>query len=268
MNPLNAWTLLTTRSIGIGFEPSGWGSMKPSDVALALRGLERPRFLLGMAALCGDRAGLPELVVCVREHVVEPAGDFCEWMKDNTRSVRTRTYNRVSELLVFEAVNRDQLDRGIRCFVCSGKGVYAPPDDIFKLTTEQKQERARRADVRQVRARLRALKRRAAQLALELKDAGKRADKVKTKRFQRVLRWSNQLSQMAGVSQYPGQCITCRGTGAVRLNGVHRAWLSGFEYHEWAKDWARRYDPLQHEVDGWLSDCLTHVRESFQGRAA
>ena len=264
MNPLNAWTLLTTRSIGIGFEPSGFGSMKPSDVALALRGLERSRFLLGMAALCGDQAVLGELIVCVRELVVVPAGEFGEWAVDN----RARAYSRVSQLLVFEAVNRDTMDRGVRCFVCNGKGSYVPPLDIHRLTPEEKRRQARRADVRQVRRRLRLLKAGVRRLAEELKQGGKRPDRAKTKRFQRLLRWTRQLEQMAGVSQLPGECVTCRGTGAVKLNGTHRAWLSGFEYKAWSESWSRRYDPLQHEVDGWLSDCLTHVREGFQGRAA
>jgi hypothetical protein len=70
------------------------------------------------------------------------------------------------------------------------------------------------------------------------------------------------------VSMHEERCATCRGTGAIKLNAMHRSWLTGFSYDHWTSVWANRYEPMQHVLDGWLSDCLTHVREAFEGRAA
>lgn len=269
MNPANAWLLLTTRSTGVGFTPGGWGSIRPSDVARSLAGLDRPRFLLGMAVLAGDRDGMEDLVAHLQQQVVEPAAEFGEWrVKDpEDGGIHFAPYRRLATLLLFEAINQDDQKRGIRCFVCSGKGFYYPVTSQQDTVREMEQERER---VRRASSQLKQMQWGAARLAREIKQAGgvKKADKIKVRKLNRQLRRIGLLSQMASVSQVASPCQLCRRTGVITIRENHRAWLTGFSYDHWLTVWAKRYAPLHLEVNGWVSDCLTHVREAFTGHAA
>lgn len=255
MNPANAWLLLTTRSPGVGFLPGGWGSIRPSDVALALQGLPRPQFLLGMACFAGDKDCMHELVTLVKLEIVLPAAELDNWKIKRG----SETYRRLSALAVFECVNKDPLAQGMRCFVCQGKGTYNPTSSDPKETAEERNRLKRSL------RRLKRLEWRAGLLTKEIASAGKDADRSKVKRLKTVLRWSRQLAQFTETLSTPARCISCRGTGRISLSAMHRAWLTGFSTDHWLRTWSARYEPIRYTLDGWLSDCLTQVRQKFDG---
>lgn len=251
MNPANAWLLLTARTSGMDCGSSGWGSLKPADVALALGGLDRPRFLLGMAALAGDRDHMHELVTLVKLEIILPMAEYAGW----TIKRGSEAYRRMAALAVFELLNNG------RCFVCNGKGTYDPPpeppvneQDVAKMAEERRR-------YRQAMRRLRRLEWRAIMVNQELKQG---RDPKKVKRLKRILRWINQFAQMTEMLGEASACVTCRGSGELKLDGTHRAWLTGFSPDHWWRTWASRYTPLQYELAGWQSDCLSHVKRKLR----
>lgn len=256
MNPANAWLLLTTRSPGVDLSRAGYGSLNRADVAFALQGLERANFLAGMAMLAGDRDVYAELVRCLHQHIIGQAIEH-GWIARRGGE----TYRRVAALAVFEAL------QGQRCFVCNGKGTYDPPPEV-RPGADQVQERQ---NLDAAMRRLRRLEWRALFLERNIKrrQAMKgAADPDELRELKRVLRAINQFAQLTEVLPEPGICVTCTGTGRLRLQGVHRAWLAGFSADHWRRVWADRYDPLQHEVQFWCSAALSHVRTRLSVVAA
>jgi hypothetical protein len=256
MNPANAWLLLTTRSRGVDTGRSGFGSLTRADVAHALQGLERANFLAGMAVLAGDREVYAELCRYLHQHIIGLAIER-EW-----KSRRGfETYRRVAALAVFETLN------GERCFVCRGKGVYdAPPER--KAPAEDSQERQ---DLANAIRRLRRLEWRAVFLERNIqrrKIIKGATDPAEVRELKRVLRTINQFAQLTELLPEAAACITCGGTGRLRLNSVHRAWLTGFSTDHWRRVWVDRYDPLQHEVQFWVSRALTHLSDRLAVDAA
>lgn len=251
MNPANAWLLLSTPSPGVDVSPSGFGSLKPSDVAIALRSLDRPRFLLGMASLVGDRNNLHELVTSVKLEIILPMAEFGNW----TIKRGSESYRRMAALAVFEFLQ----GQSKRCFVCHGLGRYRPPSKALALADEE-----RRRYVQAMR-RLNRLQWRANELSKQLVAA---PDAIKRKRLKRILRHAHELAQWTETTKQPEACVTCNGSGELVLEGWHRAWLMGFNPDHYYRVWQHRYEPLQPILMGWQSDCLTHVRERLHVSAA
>lgn len=244
MNPANAWLLLTTRSPGVSTGSAGHGSLTRADVAYALQGLDRSSFLAGMAILVGDRDVYGELVRHLHQHIIGLAIEN-EWKAKRG----AETYRRVAALAVFESMN------GQRCFVCNGKGTYDPPPPV--------DDAKERADLVNALRRLRRLEWRAVFLERSIKARAARKgepDPGELKELKRVLRTINQFAQLTEVLPSPSICVTCRGCGRLQLEGVHRAWLTGFSADHWRRVWADRYGPIQQEVEFWCSAALSHVR--------
>lgn len=261
MNPANAWLLLTARSPGVDISPSGFGSLKPSDVGLALQGLDRTRFLFGMAALAGDRNNLHELVTRFKLEVILPLAEESGWkIKSGSEA-----YRRLAALAVFEFL------QGVRCFVCNGKGTYKPPPEPIRMEGDRERLAEERRQRTQALRRVNRLQWRAFTVSAEIRDrarAGEPNDPRRLKRLKRILRWVSELAQLTELMPEPAPCVTCRATGELLFTDWHRAWLTGFSPDHWYRTWATRYEPMLHILKGWESDCLTHVRERFHPQAA
>jgi hypothetical protein len=246
VNPANAWLLLTTRSSGVNLSPSGFGALRPADVALALKGLERERFLLGMAVLTGDRTVLPELIALVHITIVDLAIGG-EWKEARRGS---QIYRRMAAVALLELLSGD------RCVMCNGKGFY---DTETRLTLAT----ADRANPRRKLRRLQRLEWKANELAemIRKRHANKQgADPSLTRRLKRALRWIAVLLKETDFSGPQTQCRTCGGSGRQKMDDAQRAWAAGLPQDQWAASWANRYDFVLIELQGWVSDCLTHVR--------
>lgn len=258
MNPANAWLLLTTRSPGVNFIPGGWGTVHPSDVAGALGGLERSRFLLGMAALAGDRYCLEELVNFVWSEVIHPAAIAGEW------KIRpgSEAYRRLAALAVFELLNGD------RCYVCNGVGRYEPPASTAGVDPWRASFAKAELPAAPNKASLRILIRRHRRLLDLSKVVAREFEPHETspkdrERLRQLLVWVADLAKRTQITQDPGNCELCAGAGQIRWEGRHRAWLSGFSADHWYRTWASRYSPIQVELTSWVSDCLSHVARRF-----
>lgn len=257
MNPANAWLLLTTRSPGVNFIPGGWGTVKPADVAAALGGLKRSRFLMGMGALAGDRSVLEDLVTYVNHELVMPAAEAGGW------KIRrgSEAYRRLAALAVFELMNGD------RCFVCNGVGEYAPPPVPKRRSVEAAIAEAdlppapNQVSLRKLIRRHQRLRQLASVIVQEFQPT-ETTSKDK-ERLKQLLKWVEDLAQRTAIDPKPGTCELCAGSGRIRFEGKHRAWLTGFSQDHWYRIWAARYSPVQCELQGWISDCLTHVRARF-----
>jgi hypothetical protein len=259
MNPANAWLLLTTRSKGVELLPTGWGALRPADVMLAMKGLERPKFLIGMAALAGDRDVFHELTAYVHLFILDLAV-VGEWKIKRG----SEAYRRMAALVVFEILN------GERCFVCHGKGTYNPPPESARSEVDDGKELESKKRLHQALRRVRRLEWRANLINEELRKgtSDPLEARVKAKRLKKILRWINAYVQITEILPEPAECEVCKGSGRLKLEGWHRAWLAGFSEAHWYRIWAGRYEPVKVAVEGWISDCLTHVRERLESRAA
>ena len=266
MNPANAWLLLTTRSPGVSFIPGGWGTVRPSDVAAALGGLERSRFLLGMAALAGDRNGLEELTNWVWSEIFHPAAIAGEWkIRRGAEQLR-----RLAALAVFELLNSDDTEHG-RCYVCLGAGNYDPPPKTKGVSSWQTSLEAAEIPPAPHKAALRTLIRREKRLRMLAAAIAREFDPLETsardkERLKQLQQWVHDLATRTQISPVPGICELCAGTGQIRWEGRQRAWLAGFSEDHWYRYWAPRYSPVQVELRSWISDCLSHVSRRLARR--
>lgn len=262
MNPANAWLLLTARSPGVSLLPAGWGRVKPADVAAALGGLSRGPFLLGMAALAGDRSVLEELAAYVHHDIVVSAAIEGSW-KINRGS---QAYRRLAALSLFELLN------GSRCYVCNGVGTYRAPDKPKPRSIEAALAAAELPSAPN-RPALRKLIRRAQRLRMLANTILQEFSSAETthrdkERLKQLLKWVEDLAQRTAISPLPGACDLCAGSGAIKhpFEGRQRAWLSGFSPEHWYRVWAGRYSPLQAQLDNWIQDCMSHVRRTLEPR--
>lgn len=114
MNPSEAWTLLTIRSMAFAPSSKGHGAITTADIAALLAGLDREPFLMGMAADLGDYDALRQIELVLWErarHIGErenwdpPQGHF--------------TVRRMAAVALYEAIN------DTRCYVCNGTSEMA-----------------------------------------------------------------------------------------------------------------------------------------------
>jgi hypothetical protein len=244
MNPANAWLLLTCRSRGVDFSPSGFGALKPADVALAMQGLPRERFLLGMAKLAGDLSVLRELESLIWVRVIDMAASGAWQIRRGSQVCR-----RLAALALYESLN------GERCIVCNGKGAHDEPPIRTPWDVQS-------ADARHLAQSLRRLRRLEWRMHM-LSAQSKPRTPADIRRIKNVLRWIERLQMETDALPGPSACESCNGRGTRKVTDTHRAWLTGLSRSQWHRSWAARYEPLRLEVEGWVSDCLSHVRRRF-----
>ena len=260
MNPARAWLLLTTRSTGVELTPGGFGSLKPADVALALQGLERLRFLLGMAALAADRDVLGELHAHLTIEVViraEAERWECERGAQTCRSL--------AALAMFELLN------GTRCYVCSGRGVIDP--EYLRLRDLSEHERrqalgdARSQDQRMLHE-LREKRYARARMERGIRQAERKATSAEVRELRALGAAIDELEQATSALRESAPCRTCRGDGIHVMTAAERARMVECSRASWYRHWDERYTRLAIDLQGWLSDCLRHVRRRMSKRAA
>lgn len=244
--------LLTSRSPGVDVMPRGFGALTPADVASALQDLERPRFLMGMAAFAGDLSVRSELVGHVETFLRSQAARH-RWRKYTAGLGR-----RIAVLALYELLGAG------RCYGCGGHGRVYPdleirrqahrlaPGALAAHEAEQRKAAARLDEqLRQARGALREHEAATALLMAPNRAARKRTAALAA----HIERLMHQARSIGGART----CELCEGSGRLKLTGLHRAELIGITEHRFWKTWEPRYDELRNVLAWWLDDCLEHV---------
>lgn len=260
MNPARAWLLLTTRSTGVELTPGGFGAVKPADVALALKGLSRERFLLGMAALAGDRDVIADLHAYVTTEVIVRA-ERERWETDRGGQV----CRSLAGLVLFEILN------GTRCHVCSGRGTVDP--EYLRLRDLPEHERAAaqriaRIDEQVAIEELREARRQRSRIERRIRDANRKGTSEEARLLRELAARIEALEAETAAVRESVPCRTCKGSGRHVLTAAERARIVHCSRSTWYRHWDERYAGLHAELEGWVSDCLRHVRRRMSERAA
>lgn len=260
MNPARAWLLLTTRSTGVELTPGGFGSIKPADVALALKGLSRERFLLGMAALAGDRDVLADLHAYVTIDVIVRA-ERERWETDRGGQV----CRSLAGLALFETLN------GTRCHVCSGRGTVDP--EYLRLRDLPADQRLREQHLARVEdqiatEQLREARRQRSRIERRIRSANRKGTSEEARELRELSARIEALEAETAALRESVPCRTCKGTGRHTLTAAERARIVHCSRSSWYRHWDERYARVHAELEGWVSDCLRHVRRRMAERAA
>lgn len=260
MNPARAWLLLTTRSTGVEITPGGFGSLKPADVAGALQGLERGRFLLGMAVLAGDRDVLAELHSYITVDVViraEREHWECERGAQTCRSL--------SALALFELLN------GTRCHVCGGRGTVDPEYlRLARMSADERKEALAiaRLESQGLLADLREKRYERARIEAAIRKARRKATTAEVRELRAIGATIDELEHATSAIRESVPCRRCRASGIHVLTSAERAGLVECSRSSWYRHWDERYAGIADGLQGWVSACLRHVRRRMSDRAA
>lgn len=257
----SAWTMLITRSPGVDLSPSGYGSLKPTDIAAALQGLERPQFLMGMAAIAGDLSTLHELADHVERIVVRWA------VRHNWGAKVPATYRKLAELALFELLG------GKRCIVCHGSQWFVPDlDDRSELARKGRRYLSEHVQ-EQIKAAIR-IRDQAVALRRKLRKEQRAAESQleiprKTRKHLADLQREVQaLERSARAIGGARKCEECAGTGRLKLEDRHRAMVVGLSTDHWWHVWSHRHWKLMNLLNWWIEDCLEHVAKRLRNIAA